>query len=191
MTEVDHLATGFGCEVESYVIAVAYLVEGQLVVPHRVVRVGRVRESCGAPLSSLGFELDHQVERLVQVTAEILVERPRELTIACKPLELRVGTQREQYLAESRWKFHAERHLDVRYLPARRGRLQNERPNIVVLIGQELMHLAQLCRHVHIASVASVARTNKRAMMKSIRYAAVAALSGPRVLSTGGNLPGR
>jgi hypothetical protein len=84
------------------------------------------------------------VERPVRVTAEVLVERASELTIACKPADLRMGTQREQYLAESIWKFHAERRLDVRYLSTRRGRFQNERPNIVVLTGQEVMHSPSL-----------------------------------------------
>jgi hypothetical protein len=38
-----------------------------------------------------------------------------------------------------------------------------------MLVGQELMHLAQTGRHVHDTNVASTARPNKKVLMKSIR----------------------
>jgi hypothetical protein len=74
VAQIDDLSVRRESEVQCEIVAIAYLMKRELVVPYAVVLVLRVLEDGFDPLTLVSLELPNQVQGPVQVTGEVLVK---------------------------------------------------------------------------------------------------------------------
>lgn len=72
----------------------------------------------------------------------------------CEPSELDVRADRQERVSERLGQTYAEGRLQSRHLLRHRGRLENQRADVIGLLQEGLTHFAELGCHVHRQSLA-------------------------------------